>query len=80
MNSTEQDQQQNLYASFRERLINFTRGISIITIEHIQIQLSSLIQLTEMTDQLTRQSSVSCFSVFVDIRKTRNVFRLGKPL
>ena len=50
------NEQMNLQAELRENLSEFTTNVRSMTIESIKLQLSTLIQLTETTNQLTRQT------------------------
>ena len=53
------EQEQNLYASFREYLVQFTTNLTIASPRSTQLQASALAELTESTSQLTRMTSVS---------------------
>ncbi len=48
----------NVYANIREYLINFTTNLPIVGLNSIILQASSLVQLTESTNQLTRLTLV----------------------
>ncbi len=48
----------NIYANIREYLINFTRNLPIAGSNSIILQSSSLVQLTQAINQLTRITSV----------------------
>ena len=52
------NRQQNIYASLRDYLIKFTVNLTIGTPDSIKLQASSLAQLTQSTNQLTRTSLV----------------------
>jgi hypothetical protein len=52
------NKQCNRYAYIREYLIDLILYFDVTTIEHIQFQASTLAQLTESTNQLTRQTIV----------------------
>ena len=54
----EYNEELNLQANLREYLLNFTTNLSIATIDSIKLQSLSLVQLTQTTNQLTRQSLV----------------------
>jgi hypothetical protein len=54
----------NSYANFREYLIAFPANLPITTLNSIKLQASTLAQLTQATNQLTRTSSVNKFSFF----------------
>lgn len=49
----------NIYANVRDYLIGFTKDLVIGTLNSIILQSSSLSQITQSTNQLTRNSSVS---------------------
>ncbi len=51
----------NSYASVREYLMVFIINLPITTTNSIKLQASSLVQLTQATNQLTRISSVNDF-------------------
>ena len=53
------DREQNLYASIREYLVQFTTNLTVASPRSIQLQASVLAELTESTSQLTRMTSVS---------------------
>ena len=55
---TEFNRKQNLYASVRDYLIASTTNLTIATPNSIRLQASSLSQLTQSTNQLTRSSVV----------------------
>ena len=55
---TEFTRTQNLYASVRDHLIAFTINLTITTPDSVRLQASSLAQLTQSTNQLTRSSVV----------------------
>ena len=52
------NRKQNLYAGVRDYLIASTINLTIATPNSIRLQASSLSQLTESTNQLTRSSAV----------------------
>ncbi len=54
----EYNQNLNTYANAREYLITFTTNLSITTVNSIQLQASSLAQMTQTTNQLTRNTLV----------------------
>ena len=53
------NEQMNFQVEFRENLSECIRNIRSMTIESMKLQLSTLIQLTETTNQLTRQTLVN---------------------
>ena len=53
------NEQMNFQAGFRENLSECIRNIRSMTIESMKLQLLTLIQLTETTNQLTRQTLVN---------------------
>jgi type III secretory pathway lipoprotein EscJ len=57
----EYENQLNIQANIRDYLISFTTNLVIVTANNIQIQASSLAQLTQSTNQLTRTTAVSIF-------------------
>jgi hypothetical protein len=59
------NKQLHVYARIREYLINFTRNLIITDSQSIILQASSLVQLTESTNQLTRMALVGM--IFFDI-------------
>ena len=54
----EYNKELNIYANIREYLINFTTNLTIAGSNSIILQSSSLVQLTESTNQLTRLTLV----------------------
>ena len=52
------NRKQNLYAGVRDFLIASTINLTIATPNSIRLQASSLSQLTQSTNQLTRSSAV----------------------
>jgi hypothetical protein len=48
----------NSHANVREYLMTFTTNLAITTVNSIQLQASSLAQLTQSTNQLTRTTLV----------------------
>jgi hypothetical protein len=61
------NQQLNIYANLREYLIKYTTNILITISNSIQLQSSSLAQLTKTTNQLTRTTLVR-FKYFLSIK------------
>lgn len=55
---TEYNEQLNLYANVRDYLIEYTTNLVIATSRSIELQASSLAQLTQATNQLTRTAAV----------------------
>jgi hypothetical protein len=53
------DREQNLYASVREYLEQFTTNLIVASPRSIQLQASVLAELTDSSSQLTRMTSVS---------------------
>lgn len=61
MNSSaliEYNKQMNIYADIRDYLITYTTDLMITTINSIKLQSSSLVQITQSTNQLTRTAAV----------------------
>ena len=56
---SEFNREQNLYATFREYLVQFTTDLTVASPRSIQLQASALAALTESTSQLTRMTAVS---------------------
>jgi hypothetical protein len=54
----EYNQNLNTYANARDYLITFTTNLAITTSNSIQLQASSLAQITQATNQLTRNTLV----------------------
>ncbi len=54
----EYNKQLNSIANVRDYLIRFTTNLSITTVNSIQLQASSLAQMTQATNQLTRNTLV----------------------
>ena len=54
----------NSYANIREYLIKFTTNLAITTSNSIKLQASSLVKLTQTTNQLTRTSLVRTNDIF----------------
>ena len=54
----EYNQQLNMYANVRDYLIKYTTNLVIATSTSIELQASSLAQLTQATNQLTRSVAV----------------------
>jgi hypothetical protein len=54
----EYNQNLNTYANAREYLIPFTANLAITTANSIKLQASSLAQITQATNQLTRNTLV----------------------
>ncbi len=54
----EYNQNLNIYANARDYLITFTKNLAITTVNSIQLQASSLAQMTQATNQLTRNTLV----------------------
>ncbi len=52
------NQELNSHANAREYLIGFTKNLAITTSNSIELQASSLSQLTQATNQLTRTTLV----------------------
>ena len=52
------NRKQNLYAGVRDYLIAYTINLTIATPNSIRLQASTLSQLTQSTNQLTRSSAV----------------------
>jgi hypothetical protein len=50
--------QLNSYANIRDYLMQFTTNLAIMTSDSIKLQASTLAQLTQSTNQLTRSSVV----------------------
>ncbi len=63
----------NIYANIREYLINFTTNLPIVDSNSIIFQASSLVQLTESTNQLTRLTLViasnKCYQLSVRLNE-----------
>ena len=59
----EYNQQLNLYAGVRDYLITFSTNLLISTSDSIILQASSLVHLTQATNQLTRTTAVRTFNV-----------------
>ena len=57
------NREQNRFANIREYLMQFTMNLTIGTVNSIQLQSSSLVQLTQATNQLTRTSAVGHWSL-----------------
>jgi hypothetical protein len=55
---TEYNKQLNIYANVRDYLMQFTTNLAITTSNSIKLQASSLSQLTQSTNQLTRTTAV----------------------
>jgi hypothetical protein len=55
---TEYNKQLNIYANVRDYLMQFTTNLAITTSNSIKLQASSLAQLTQSTNQLTRTTAV----------------------
>ena len=55
----EYNRQLNSYANVRDYLMPFVANLPITTAASIKLQASSLAQLTQATNQLTRTASVS---------------------
>jgi hypothetical protein len=55
---TEYNAQLNSHANIRDYLMTFTTNLLISTSNSIRLQASSLVQLTQTTNQLTRSSAV----------------------
>lgn len=55
----------NRYADLRERLVSFTSQLGITTSNTIQIQATTLAQLTQSTNQLTRTTLVPSSHLFL---------------
>ncbi len=58
----EYNKQLNSHANVREYLITFMTNLAITTSHSIQLQSSSLVQLTQATNQLTRKTLVRFYS------------------
>ncbi len=58
---TEYSKQLNIYASVRDYLVTYTTNQAISTSNSIILQASSLVQLTQATNQLTRTTAVRAF-------------------
>jgi hypothetical protein len=56
--STEFSTELNLQANIRDYLMTFTTNLAITTSNSITLQASSLAQLTQATNQLTREALV----------------------
>jgi hypothetical protein len=54
----EYNQNLNTYANARDYLISFTTNLAITTVNSIKLQASSLAQITQATNQLTRNTLV----------------------
>jgi len=54
----EYNKQLNSIANVRDYLITFTKNLAITTVTSIQLQASSLAQITQATNQLTRNTLV----------------------
>jgi hypothetical protein len=54
----EYNQNLNTYANARDYLITFTANLAIMTPNSIKLQASSLAQMTQATNQLTRNTLV----------------------
>ena len=54
----EYNQQLNMYENVRDYLIKYTTNLVIATSTSIELQASSLAQLTQATNQLTRSVAV----------------------
>lgn len=55
---TEYNRQLNMYANVRDYLIKYTTNLVIATSTSIELQASSLAQLTQATNQLTQTATV----------------------
>ena len=58
------NQELNSQANLREYLITFTTNLSITTANSIKLQASALAQLTQTTNQLTRNTLVRNIKYF----------------
>jgi 2-phosphoglycerate kinase len=54
----EYNQHLNSYANVRDYLMTYTTNLAITTSDSIKLQASTLAQLTETTNQLTRAAAV----------------------
>ncbi len=62
----EYKKQLNIYANVRDYLMIFVTNLAITTADSIKLQASTLAQLTEATNQLTRTATVTQFlSIFL---------------
>jgi len=60
----EYNKELNIQANVRDYLMGFTTNLAITTSNSIKLQASSLAQLTQSTDQLTRSALVRFYFVF----------------
>jgi hypothetical protein len=63
------NKQLNIQANIRDYLISFITNLIITTPNSIKLQASSLAQLTQATNQLTRTTSVKTKLLFLDFYK-----------
>ena len=67
----EYNKELNSQATLREYLIEFTTNLTILTINSIKLQSSSLAQLTQATNQLTRTTLLialeKCYQLSVEL-------------
>jgi type III secretory pathway lipoprotein EscJ len=61
------NKQLNIQANVRDYLISFTMNLLICTSDSIKLQSSTLSQLTQATNQLTRTTAVRINEIFCDI-------------
>jgi hypothetical protein len=70
------NQQLNSYANVRDFLMTYTSTLPITTVNSIKLQASSLSQLTQATNQLTRSALVSILDLGSSpITFIRNIIR-----
>jgi hypothetical protein len=60
----EYNKQLNSYSNVRDYLMTYTTNLSIMTSNSITLQASTLTQLTQSTNQLTRSSAVKLFEFY----------------
>ena len=61
--------QTNTYASVRDYLVTFTSDLAVTTANSVKMQASSLSQLTQATNQLTRSTSVNLLDLLHSISR-----------
>jgi hypothetical protein len=61
------NKQLNVQANVRDYLMTFTTNLIITTADSIKLQSSTLSQLTQATNQLTRTTAVRINEIFCDI-------------
>ena len=61
--------QTNTYAAVRDYLVSFTSDLAVTTANSVKMQASSLSQLTQATNQLTRSTSVNLLDLLHSISR-----------